>query len=155
MEEEPKKEKSGGKTMHVFVTVLVVFMISWGFYYGFNAYKEKCRESEENKKAYNDMFLKFQQGAAYSDSLYKVNMRFNKYRHAAESQAYRDSVSRGMDYKPGDFAYKKSDSSKVVVSDIIVGGGLYNYYFRYRIIDKSGAEQEIKPELLFSRKQSK
>jgi len=60
-----------------------------------------------------------------------------------------------MEYKPGDFAFRKSDSSKVVVTDILIGGGLYDYYFRYRIMDKTGVEQEIKPELLFSKKKLK
>ncbi len=151
MAEEIPKEKTGG-IIRFFFAILVVFIISWGFYYVFESYKEKSKESEDSKAAYNTLFLKYKQGAYYSDSLFQVNARFNKYRHAAEAQGFRDSVSRRMDFKPGDFAYKKSDSSKVVVTDILVGGGLYDYYFRYRIIDKKGSEQEIKPELLFSKK---
>ncbi len=151
-EEKPKKEKSVGKTILLFFAVC---MISWGFYYGFESYKEKCKESEDNKAAYNTMFLKYQKESTYSDSLFKTNMSYNKYRHAAESEAFRDSVSRRMEYKPGDFAYRKSDSSKVVVTDILIGGGLYDYYFRYRIMDKTGTELEIKPELLFSKRKLK
>lgn len=151
-QEKPKKEKSLGKFI---LTVFAICMISWGFYYAFESYKEKSKESEDNKAAYNAMFLKYQKESTYSDSLCKTNMMFNKYRHAAESQAFRDSVSRKMDFKPGDFAYKKADSSKVVVTDILIGGGLFDYYFRYRIMDKTGMEQEIKPELLFSKKKLK
>ena len=53
---------------------------------------------------------------------------------------------------PSDIAFKKTDSAKVIVTDIIVGGGLYEYYFRYRITNRAGVEEEIKPELLFSNK---
>lgn len=151
-EDKSNKEKFIHKALLIFFAVLFLFMISWGFYYGFESYKEKSKESEDNKAAYNAMFLKYQQESTYSDSLYKVNMRFDKYRHAAESQAFRDSVSRRLEYKPGDFAFKKTDSSRVIVTDIVIGGGLYNYYFRYRVMDKTGNEQEIIPELLFSRK---
>ncbi len=148
-EEKPKKERSFGK---IILQLIAICMISWGFYYGFESYKEKSKESEGNKAAYNAMFLKYQKESSYSDSLYRTNMRFNKYRHAAESQAFRDSVARRMEYKPGDIALRKSDSARVVVTDILVGGGLYDYYFRYRVMDKKGTEQEIKPELLFSKK---
>lgn len=151
-EDTPKREKFVSKTILVFFAILIIFMISWGFYYLFESYKEKTKESEDNKAAYNAMLLKYQLESTYSDSLCKVNMRFNKYRHAAESQAFRDSVSRRMDFKPGDFAYKKTDSTRVIVTDIIIGGGLFDYYFRYRVMDKTGNEQEIIPELLFSKK---
>ncbi|MBA3972377.1 MAG: hypothetical protein H0X46_09600 [Bacteroidetes bacterium] len=149
-EERTSSEKSNNKRTLIFFAVLLIFMISWGIYYFFESYKEKSKESEANKAAVIAMQLKFQKESVYSDSLYRINMRFNKYRHAAESQAFRDSISRRMEYKPGDYAFTKTDSARVIITDIIIGGGLYDYYFRYRIMDRSGAEKEIKPELLFN-----
>jgi hypothetical protein len=151
-EELPTKEKSSNKKTIIFFVVLILLLVSWGFYHGFESYKEKSKESEANKAAYTALFLKYQQASIYSDSLYNVNMRFNKYRHAGEAQALRDSVSRRMEFKPGDVAFKKTDSSRVIVTDIIIGGGLYDYYFSYRITDNKGLQQEIKPELLFTTK---
>lgn len=151
-EENFKEKKPVSKAVWIFFALLIVFLISWGFYYGFESYKEKSKESEENKAAYNAMVLKYQRESIYSDSLYRANMLYDKYRHAAESQAFRDSLSRRMQFKPGDIAYRKTDSVKVLVTDVLVGGGLYDYYFRYRITDKTGVEYEVKPELLFSKK---
>lgn len=152
MEENPKKGRSVSKIILQFVALI---MICWGFYYAFESYKEKSKENVDNIKAYNAMYLKYKTESTYSDSLCQVNLRYNKYRHAAESQAFRDSVSRKMDYKPGDVVYKKTDSSRVIVTDIIIGGGIYDYYFRYRIIDRAGTENEIKPELLFTKNKKK
>jgi hypothetical protein len=113
--------------------------------------KEKDAESDKNKSDYVSMLLKYQNASRYSDSLYKVNMRFDKYRHSAEWQAFRDSISRRLTFEVGDYAFKKLDQSKVLITDVVVGGGLYDYYFRYRIQDSSGVETEIKPELLYSK----
>lgn len=145
-------EKPKNKRTLIFFGVLLIFMISWGLYYFLESYKEKSKESEDNKAAYNAMYLKYKQESTFSDSLYRINMSFDKYRHAAESQAFRDSVSRRMEFKPGDTAFKKTDSTRVIVTDIIVGGGLYEYYFRYRITNRLGVEEEIKPELLYNNK---
>ena len=146
------KEKSGSKKTLIFFALVILFLISWGTYYFFESYKDKSNESEANKAAYNAMYLKYKQESTYSDSLYRINMKFDKYRHAAESQAFRDSVSRRMEYKVGDFAFLKTDSTRVIVTDIIIGGGLYDYYFRYKVMDRTGSEKEVKPELLFNNK---
>lgn len=129
----------------------LLLLIGFGFYAGYNVYKEKDAESTKNKEDFNLMSARYQNESRYSDSLYRVNMRFDKYRHAAESQAFRDSVMRRMFFEPGDFAYRKIDSAKVLITDKIVGGGDFDYYFRYKIMDSLGRESEIKPELLYTK----
>ena len=84
----------------------------------------------------------------YADSLLRTNLRYEKYRHAGESQAYRDSVVRKLQFVPGDIVYKKLDSARVLVTDLVIGGGKFDYYFRYKVQHSDGKEEELKPELL-------
>lgn len=128
---------------------LLIILIGWSFYYGISVSNQKEKEKEELQKNLNTMINKYNNKNHYSDSLMIVHMRYNKYRHSAESQAYRDSVSRMMQYHAGDFVIRKLDSAKLLVTDIIIGGGKYDYYFRYTVMDSTGKESQIKPELLY------
>jgi len=151
IQEQPKPNKNKFRLVVLSIIGLLI-ILGYSMFLGISSYKEKDAESTKNKADYMSMLLKYQHESRYSDSLFRVNMRFDKYRYAAESQAYRDSVSRRLEYNPGDFAYKKLDSSKVLIIETIIGGGTYDYYFRYRIMDSTGKESEIKPELLFDKK---
>lgn len=150
-EQTQKKDKEYIKSsMLALVGLILILVLS--IYLSFNMYKEKDHENDKNRADFVSMMSKFQNVSRYSDSLYKVNMKFDMYRHAAESQAFRDSICRRMIHKPGDLVYRKIDSAKVLITDIVIGGGKYDYYFRYRIIDASDKESEIKPELIYNKK---
>lgn len=127
----------------------LILLVGWSFYYGISNSNKKEKEKEEVQRYLNVMTNKYNNSHHYSDSLMIVHMRYNKYRHSSESQAYRDSVSRMMQYHAGDFVIRKLDSAKLLVTDIIIGGGKYDYYFRYAVMDSTGKESQIKPELLY------
>jgi len=145
-EEQPKPKRE--YKLYI-LSALYLIVIVWSFYYGATNANKKEAEKEEVQRQLNFMTNKYSSRNHYADSLMVVHMRYNKYRHSAESQAYRDSVSRMMKYHAGDFVIKKLDSAKLLVTDIIIGGGKYDYYFRYAVMDSSGKETQIKPELLY------
>jgi predicted nuclease with TOPRIM domain len=57
----------------------------------------------------------------------------------------RDKVGSTLDLKPGDMATMKTDSSKVIVTDIIVGGNQFTYYVHYLVRNSKGEAKEVTP----------
>jgi len=43
----------------------------------------------------------------------------------------------------------KNDSAKVVIEDVLIGGGKYNYYIKYRVLLKDNTSRETVPELIY------
>jgi hypothetical protein len=136
----------------IFTSIVLLGLIGWGFFDVLSSYKKQLAETEKIKAQFQDASDKLKNEARRTDSLNRLFVQFNKYRHAVELQAYRDSVYRYLEFKPGDVAWKKMDSSVVTISDVYFGGGLYDYYFRYRVVDNTGKESDVKPEILFRKK---
>lgn len=57
----------------------------------------------------------------------------------------RDKVGAELELKPGDFAIVKTDSNKVVVTYIIVGGNQFTYYVHYLVRNSKGESKEMTP----------
>lgn len=57
----------------------------------------------------------------------------------------RDQVGVDIEFKPGDVVVMKSDSSKVVIIEIKVGGNDLSYYINYLVKTKKGESIEISP----------
>jgi hypothetical protein len=62
---------------------------------------------------------------------------------------HRDEATSLLKYKVGDFVYMKRDSSRVVISDIVIGGAKYEYYVRYKVLYKDKTTEEVAPELIY------
>jgi hypothetical protein len=84
-----------------------------------------------------------------ADSLFKEASMFAKYRTLDLAMTHRDAAGALLKFEIGEAAYLKSDSSRVIVSDIVIGGSSNMYYIRYRITNKNNLTEEIIPELLF------
>jgi len=83
------------------------------------------------------------------DSLFEINAFLSKYRALTVAMTYRDNVRMPLKYNVGSEVILKRDSSKVIVTDIIVGGGKYEYYIKYKVMLRNGKEEEVVPELLY------
>ena len=57
----------------------------------------------------------------------------------------RDKVAEGLELKPGDVAMMKADSSKVIITEIIVGGNQFTYYVHYLVRNPKGEAKEVSP----------
>jgi hypothetical protein len=57
----------------------------------------------------------------------------------------RDKVLADLELKPGDACRRKSDSSTVVITDVIVGGNQYTYFVNYRARNKKGETFDYSP----------
>lgn len=57
----------------------------------------------------------------------------------------RDKVLADLELKPGDACRLKTDSSIVVITDVIVGGNQYTYFVNYRARNKKGESNDYSP----------
>jgi hypothetical protein len=142
------------RNLLIFVCLALLGFFMWTFYDVLTSYKKQIIETEKANARYQETSKQLKDASKRSDSLSKLFNQFSRYKHAVELQLYRDTVYRYLEFRPGDIAWKKTDTSVVTVIDVYFGGGLYDYYFRYRVVDRSGKEEEVKPEVLFRKKQN-
>ena len=82
-----------------------------------------------------------------ADSLSKQVILLSKYKSLSISMAYRDDATKDLRFKVGDVVRYKIDSSRAIITDVIIGGAEYNYYIHYKIASKD-KEFEVIPELV-------
>jgi uncharacterized protein YpmS len=83
------------------------------------------------------------------DSLNRINAELSKYKTLTMAMVHRDEVTSQLKHKVGELVYLKNDSSRVVIEDVLIGGGKYNYYVKYRVLLKDNTSREIIPELIY------
>lgn len=83
------------------------------------------------------------------DSLFKVNAELSKYKTLTQAMLHRDEATKQLKYKIGDVVYMKNDSSRVIIEDVLIGGGKYDYYVKFRVLFKDNTTKEVKPELIY------
>jgi hypothetical protein len=83
------------------------------------------------------------------DSLVVVNDRLSVFETLTLAMIHREDAKRLLTYKVGDIVHLKSDSSRVVISDVLIGGGTYNYYVKYKVLCNDDTTKELVPELVY------
>ena len=83
------------------------------------------------------------------DSLSMINTELSKYKALTQAMIHRDEATNQLKHKVGDMVYLKNDSSRVVIEDVLIGGGKYNYYVKYRVLLKDNTTREMVPELIY------
>lgn len=111
-----------------------------------NASDKKIQDLEKTLFSSNKDYLQLLNSR---DSLFEVNTFLSKYKALTVAMSYRDNVRLPLKYNVGNEVFLKRDSSKVLVTDIIVGGGKYEYYIKYKVMLRNGQEEDVIPELLY------
>ena len=110
-------------------------------------------DSKKTNQETNDKLLKEQSlnsTCSYKrDSLTKEVKELSIYKSLTKAMVHRDEATILLKYKVGDFVYMKRDSSRVVISDIVIGGAKYEYYVRYKVLYKDKTTEEVAPELIY------
>ena len=68
-----------------------------------------------------------------------------QYKPLVQSTKFRDQIGSNFDIKPGDLVRLKTDSSAVLVTDILVGGNKYNYFVKFLVKNNKGSLVEVSP----------
>jgi predicted RNase H-related nuclease YkuK (DUF458 family) len=133
-----------------FITFLVLCFFGLIFYTWHKDAVEKEKTIKDLLERYsNEQALASQRQATIDSSMHIIKI-LSKYRGLTDAMYYRDSVRLPYKYNPGDFAYMKLDSSKVLVIDVIAGGDRNSYFVKYRVQDcKTRAIDEVSPDLIY------
>ena len=123
--------------------------MGYGIYKLNNKVKDKTKQISDLENASQSANSRYNQLMYTKDSLSFINVLLSKYRVLTDAMKYRDSVRLLMQYSVGDEVRLKKDSSRAVVSDIVIGGSKHEYYIKYKILFKNGEEEIILPELLY------
>ncbi len=68
-----------------------------------------------------------------------------QYKTLVQSSKFRDQINANFNFQPGDIVMLKSDSSTVLITDILVGGNKYNYFVKFLVKNKKGNLCEVSP----------
>ncbi len=131
----------------VCITLICVTGLSWLiFYYAVLNYNNII--SETNSKLLSEQNLK-SDCRVIRDSLSKLTIDLSKYKTLTFAMVHRDEVAHQLKHSVGEIVCMKNDSSKVVIEDIIIGGGKHNYYVKFKVLCKDNTMKEIVPELIY------
>ena len=137
------------KVILIIIFSLVIIGLGYAIYSLNKNVEEKQKKISDLEKASKNANSKYNKLAHSMDSLMLINAFLAKYRTLTVAMTYRDSVRLGMNYTVGDVVHLKRDSSRAIISDIVIGGSKHEYYIRYKVMFKDGKEEEIVPELLY------
>lgn len=127
----------------------ITFTMLAGIWWTRTVTKDYYKTTLDLQRKVNERDLTIRNSTRISDSLAREASLFSQYRSLGLAMTHRDEASRLLPYKIGQTVYRKTDSSRVVISDVIIGGSTNEYYMRYKITDKENHVTEIIPELLF------
>jgi hypothetical protein len=68
-----------------------------------------------------------------------------QYKPLVQASKFRDDVGAKFNFHPGDRVRLKSDSSLVVLTDILIGGNRYNYFIKFIAKNTKGTLVELTP----------
>ncbi len=135
------------------ILIVVLSLVFIGLAYTIYSLNENMNEKKKTisamEQASKNASLKYKHLANTRDSLMLVNSFLARYRTLTVAMSYRDSVRVALKYNVGDVVHLKRDSSRAIISDIIVGGGKHEYYIKYQVMFKNGTEEKVAPEMLY------
>lgn len=138
------------KKVILIIVLSLIFVVLAFFIFILNEnLKEKKQTITNMQQASKNANQKFKQLKKSQDSIMLINSFLARYRSLTVAMSYRDSIRLSMKYQIGDVVHLKRDSSRAIISDIIVGGGRHEYYIKYELMLKNGNKEEVVPELIY------
>lgn len=128
------------------VTICVMFSVY--LFMDYNHDKEIDQENRKTETALQKELLLNSSCNHHVDSLQYINGELSKYQNLTLAMVHKKEAIEGMK-SVGDIVYMKSDSSRVVIEDIVIGGGKYSYYIKYRVIYNDDKTKEVSPEMIY------
>ncbi|HRH58815.1 MAG TPA: hypothetical protein PLS10_14280 [Chitinophagales bacterium] len=131
------------------ITIGAIVVVAFTIFFLARSIKTKNRELTELKAKISEMEMLYSSATFKGDSLHALNIVLSKYKSLTYAMLYRDSIRKSLKYTIGDIVQLKSDSSKAVIQDILIGGGKYEHYMKYQVIRKDHTTELVSPELLY------
>lgn len=144
---ETRKRKP--RIWNIILIIVLLGVIGLLTYFNVTADKRHKEQIEKVQLQYQMEIAKLTKANRTIDSLFTVANHLTKYRALVEAGYTRDSSRIMIPHAIGDIVKLKVDSSNVVIVDIIVGGGMFEYYVKYKVMNSKREVEEISPELIF------
>jgi len=152
---EPTEPKSSNKKT-IIIAGLIIAIISSVLYFQFinqskeeKEYQTTVLELKQNVQILQKQLKSIKKEKTIvsfeKDSLKKNLNYLWGYKPLVMTSYLRDRITANFDYKPGDLVRMKTDSSIVIVTDILLGGNDYNYFLKFLIKNKKGESKEVSP----------
>jgi preprotein translocase subunit YajC len=152
---EPTEPKSSNKKT-IIIAGLIIAIISSVLYFQFinqskeeKEYQTTVLELKQNVQVLQKQLKSIKKEKTIvsfeKDSLKKNLNYLWGYKPLVMTSYLRDRITANFDYKPGDLVRMKTDSSIVIVTDILLGGNDYNYFLKFLIKNKKGESKEVSP----------
>lgn len=143
----PDQQKAKRRRVWSWIIVIVVFL-------GFQLISYKLISDKDRTlvDAQKNLLLEQQKNSTCvfkRDSLAREVKILSIYQSLSKAMVHRDEATKLLKYKVGDVVYSKRDSSKVVISDIVIGGSQFEYYVKYRLLHKDNTTEDVLPELVY------
>lgn len=138
-----------GSNLNLWVTAISIIAILglWAFT-DYQKSVDAAVEQKRTSEALQKELLLNSSCNHHVDSLQYINRELSKYQNLTLAMVHKKEALESLRIV-GDVVYMKSDSSRVVIEDIVIGGGKYNYYIKYRVIYKDDKVKEVSPEMIF------
>jgi len=131
------------------ISIIFVGLFVFGFYTLIvDTIRSSVEERQKHEQQIKEIVIKNVLSNQKIDSLNNANLELSKYKALTQAMIHRDEATSQLKHKIGDIVYLKSDSSKAVIEDVLIGGGKYNYYVKFRVLLKDNTTKEIVPELI-------
>jgi preprotein translocase subunit YajC len=152
---EPTEPKTSNKKT-IIIAGLIIAIISSVLYFQFinqskeeKEYQTTVLELKQNVQVLQKQLKSIKKEKTIvsfeKDSLKKNLNYLWGYKPLVMTSYLRDRITANFDYKPGDLVRMKTDSSIVIVTDILLGGNDYNYFLKFLIKNKKGESKEVSP----------
>ena len=125
---------------------LMFFAFLWVDYIGDKDMRDKYAKTESELK--KELLLNSSCNH-HVDSLKHINGELSKFKSLTLAMVHRNEATSDLKYGVGDIVYLKQDSSRVVIEDVLIGGGKYNYFIKYRVLFKDDSRKEVTPEMIY------
>ena len=131
------------------ITIAVIVTLAVTIFFLAKNLKSKNAELAVLQAKVSDIEKMHSSAAFKGDSLHALNIVLSKYKTLTYAMLYRDSIRKSLKYEIGDIVILKSDSSRAVIKDILIGGGKFEHYMKYQIVRKDNTTDLVSPELVY------
>ncbi len=129
---EEKEEKPNRFVLYVVLGIVGVWLLIYGAVQLLMYLDNKNDERVKVQAALNEERISKNAYIHLTDSLKTINKSLSIYETLTLS-----------------IVYLKPDSIRGVVEDIVIGGGKYNFYVKYRVNISDSLKKEVIPELIY------
>ncbi len=135
----------------LFLSTLLLLLISASSIYLLKLSLDNEKKwSSYNQQKVDSLLILYKTNISKYDSVSSELSKYLEHKALYNGMTSRDNVVKLLKYKYSDVVYCKPDSTKVTITEVIIGGSGYNYYVKYKVkIGLTGIPFELEPDQIY------